>query len=212
MRSLNPVYQFYHRLAFLFVRLFSKTKISYAQNKEDNIIDILTGQKKNGTYIDIGANDPDIISNTKLFYKRGWRGINVEPDIDGYNRFLSRRPLDVNLNDAVGEGEGHYYECEYSVGNTTDENVAKDRSFKSSRTIRLKPLREIFAENNLTYVDFISIDVEGSEMQVLMSNDWNKYKAGVLCIERQGFDEFLKKYGYKKVLYDGCNTYYKLTK
>ena len=97
MRILNPKYQFYHRLAFLYVRLFGKDKISYSSNKEDVIIDILTGFKPNGVYIDVGANHPDIISVTKKFYDRGWRGVNIEPNYDNYLLFLEKRKRDINL-------------------------------------------------------------------------------------------------------------------
>ena len=95
MRILNPRYQFYHRLAFLYVRLFGKDKISYSSNKEDVIIDILTGFKQNGVYIDVGANHPDIISVTKKFYDRGWSGVNIEPNYDNYLLFLEKRKREV---------------------------------------------------------------------------------------------------------------------
>ena len=58
-------YQFYHRLAYLYIDLFKKDNVSYSQNKEDQIIDILTGYKEKGTYIDIGAYHPDKISIPK---------------------------------------------------------------------------------------------------------------------------------------------------
>ena len=47
-------------------------------------------------------------------------------------------------------------------------------------------------------------------MEVLKSNDWDKYTADMLCIERSGYDSFLRKYGYRKVFDDGGNSYYKL--
>lgn len=211
-------YQFYHRLAYFYIFLFAEDKTTYSQCREDLIIDILTGFKKKGVYIDIGAGHPDHINNTRKFYERGWRGINIEPDVNCYKLFLERRPGDVNLNLAAGKGETNYYEY---IGKETDfgffsatclEDRGKTYSteiFKPKKII-LTPLSRIFKEQNLNFVDFITIDVEGFENNVLESNDWKKNKVRILCIEGRDYDDFLKKFGYKKVLFDGTNTYYKL--
>lgn len=57
---------------------------------EDNVLDWLTGYKKTGVYVDVGANHPDRMNNTKLFYERGWRGINIEPDKGGLSTVLRK--------------------------------------------------------------------------------------------------------------------------
>lgn len=194
----------------LLIRFFGLRKtLSYSQLNEDNILDWLTGYKPYGTYIDIGAYDPNQISNTKLFYERGWRGVNVEPNPDGYKKFTLQRTKDVNLNCAVGIGEADFYYQGEGSGNTFMKNVAVKRGMGQTRKVKLKPLSEIFEENNLTMVDFISMDVEGFEHEVIKSNDWDKYKAKVLCLEGKGYPE-LKQYGYKFVFWDGGNSYYKL--
>ena len=69
----------------------------------------------------------------------------------------------------------------------------------------------MFEDNGLVFADFINIDTEGFENEVLKGNDWKKYKAGVLCVEGKGYDKFLKQFGYKKALFDGTNTYYILS-
>ena len=185
---------------------------SYSSLHEDNILDWLTGYKKDGFYIDIGANNPDRINNTKLFYERGWKGINIEPDKNGYDLFCQKRPRDINLNCAVGDGEAIYYkDSGATVGNIFTKDLAKERGFVKEEKMILKPLREIFAENNLKMVDFISMDVEGFENEVLKSNDWEKYGARVLCIEGYKYD-YLKQFGYKRVFWDGSNSYYKNTR
>lgn len=185
-------------------------KHSYSSLNEDVIIDWLTGHKEKGTYIDVGANHPDRINNTKLFYERGWRGINIEPDPTGYALFVEKRPGDVNLNCAIGEGEVDYFEGgDDTSGNTCVRDLAESRGMNVCKRLTLKPLREVFEENNLQLVDFMSIDVETFENEVLKSNDWNKYKARVICLEGYKYD-FLKQFGYKKVFWDGNNSYYKL--
>ena len=203
------------KLKYYFGRILVKArgldkKPSYASLNEDCTLDWLTGYKEKGTYIDIGANHPDECNNTKLFYERGWRGINIEPDMAGYALFLQKRPNDINLNDAIGEGEIDYFEADHgTTGNTCVKEVAEARGVKNHRRIKLKPLREVFQENNLRMVDFISIDVESFEDAVLKSNDWNTYKARVICLEGYQYD-YLKQFGYRKVFWDGVNSYYKL--
>lgn len=209
MRNLKPSYL----LGRLNVRLKGfKDQPSFSSLNEDNILDWLTGFKPNGTYIDIGAHHPDRISNTKLFYERGWRGINIEPDFDGFRLFLERRPEDINLNTAIGEGTMKYFQGEAtSAGNTFNQNIAQNRGLVKETELTLTPLRDIYEKYNLTTVDFISIDVEGFEDSVLRSNDWTKYGARVICLEGYKYD-YLEQFGYKRVFWDGGNCYYKLIK
>lgn len=203
------------RLKYYFGRLLVRLKglkkeKSYSQVNEDNIIDWLTGYLDKGVYIDIGAFHPDKISNTKLFYERGWRGINIEPDTKAYRIFCEKRPLDINLNVGIGTGEVDYYQHEGDIsGNTCVASLGKSRGLKHVRKINLKPLSEVFEENKITYVDFMSIDVETFENEVIRSNDWNKNKAGVICLEGYTYP-YLEQFGYKKVFWDGSNSYYKL--
>ena len=200
MRILNPRYQFYHRLAFLYVRLFGKDKISYSSNKEDVIIDILTGFKPNGIYIDVGANHPDIISVTKKFYDRGWRGVNIEPNYDNYLLFLEKRKRDINLNFGIAEKEGEvdfFFKLNATIAESTgftfSKKVYDERRYDfKSRKVKTIPLKKVFEDNGLVFADFINIDTEGFENEVLKGNDWKKYKAGVLCVEGKGYDKFFK--------------------
>src|SRR3989344_6416322 len=69
---------------------------SYSQNNEDLKIDELLNYPSKGFYVDVGAYDPDRFSNTKRFYLKGWRGINIEPDVYSFNKFLEKRPEDIN--------------------------------------------------------------------------------------------------------------------
>lgn len=199
----------------MLVRIFGLRAFSYSTINEDNILDWLTGYKEKGNYIDIGANNPEHTNNTKLFYKRGWRGVNIEPNVKGYEQFLEKRPEDINLNCAIGNGEADYYENpDDSYRNTcvkswADKWESTEWRLKDKRRITLKPLSEVFKESNLGVVDFLKIDVETFEHEVLKSNDWNRYKPIVLCLEGFGYG-YLRKYGYKWVFWDGNNSYYKL--
>ncbi len=66
--------------------------ISYAQNQEDVLLNRVFQGLSDGFYIDVGANDPVVDSVTKLFYDRGWTGINVEPDENCWRRLERSAP------------------------------------------------------------------------------------------------------------------------
>ncbi len=87
---------------------------SYSQHREDMLIDSLLKNKKNGFYVDVGANNPIGFNNTKRFYDKGWSGINIEPNIRGYKLFLEQRKRDINLNIGISKKEGNltFYEME----------------------------------------------------------------------------------------------------
>jgi len=83
---------------------------SFSQKSEDILIDRNLGFPKNGFYVDIGANDPSFLNNTKRFYDRGWSGINIEPNHKKYSKLCEFRRRDINLNIALADcPEGFIY-------------------------------------------------------------------------------------------------------
>ena len=125
----------------LLVRIFGLKRFSYSSINEDNIIDWLTGYKKNGIYIDVGANNPDSINNTRLFYERGWRGINIEPTEKEFKLLQERRVEDTNYNCAIGSGEINFFEGgEDNTGNTCDTDLALKRGIKNKLRVHIKNL------------------------------------------------------------------------
>ena len=101
---------------------------TYTPFGDDIIIDNLLGRKKRGFYIDIGAYDPTRFSNTKRFYLRGWRGINVEPNPKRIGLFNKYRPRDVNLNIGIASKNGslNFFRFEPESLSTFSNKVAKD--------------------------------------------------------------------------------------
>lgn len=188
---------------------------SYAQYNEDIILLALLHDVENGFYVDVGANYPVIDSVTKLFYQHGWRGINIEPITSLYNQLKKDRPEDINLNIGIGEkmGEFVFYENVNMPGHSSFKKPANTTGVNISKyKIPVKTLKSVFVNQHVKDVHFLKIDVEGFEDEVIASNDWNKYRPKVLCIEsglkNSKYRRILKDAKYKLFIKDGLNEYY----
>ncbi len=202
-------------------------RLSYAQNKEDIILQGFFPDSNKGFYVDIGANHPIKLSVTKLFYEKGWRGINIEPNSYLYDLIVSDRKNDMNLNIGIADRATTLVMREYPEGDglsTFEKESQKSYENKSSeyhkftakhidRKVIVRPLRDVLAEyaGNKT-INFMSIDVEGFEYEVIKGNDWEKYRPQVICIEAnhivKDWRPLLAKANYILVFFDGLNNYY----
>lgn len=196
--------------------------MTYAQNREDIFLWALLGHRTKGFYVDVGSHDPEFHSVTKLFYDRGWHGINIEADPELNKTFAKARPRDVNLNVGISneEGELHFRRYPHHSGlSTFSEGIMKLHEKEGipheDMTIPTRPLKEILEEYKVGSIDFLKIDVEGFEVEVIEGSDWEKYRPSVLVIEatvRDRLMPLLKKIGYKLEFFDGLNNYYLDTK
>lgn len=195
---------------FLEARMFmwGLFKNSYSQNKEDIVIANLLGEKRKGFYVDIGAYDPSRFSNTKRFYLRDWRGINVEPDSVKIEKFYAERPEDINLNIGIAGRNGslNFHRFEPNTLSTFSKDMAKEyqrQGYKLAETskIHVFKLGDVLTKHhNSSDIDFFSIDTEGLDLEVLKSNDWKNFRPKVICIEGgKSTDKFLESLGYQKV-------------
>ena len=170
---------------------------SWSQEGEDLILNRIFWAKRSGFYIDVGAHHPKRFSNTFLFYKRGWRGINIDAMPSSMVAFRKARSRDINLEIGVGEEEK---ELNYYVFNEpalngfsqelSQERHASDSSYFITEIIKLKviPL-SVLLDRYLPpgeKIDFMSVDVEGHDLQVLKSNDWSKYRPSYVLAENIG--------------------------
>lgn len=155
-------------------------KVSYSQSGEDLIIDFFftARQIDKPSYIDIGAYHPYKISNTALFYEKGARGISIEPNPDGFEKFTKYRSEDTNLNIGIGNEESvlSYYSMNSPTLNTFSEEEAKRYEEQNSARIEkiieveVKTLTSILEKYNKgIFPDFLSLDVEGWDYQILES-------------------------------------------
>ena len=201
----------------LVMRIF---KTSFSQRGEDIIIDNLLGKKRGGFYVDIGAYDPTRFSNTKRFYLRGWRGINIEPDPIRIKKFHNSRPRDINLNIGIANKNGllNFFKFSPQTLSTFSKSAAANyqkQGYTIIETLKVKvsKLGQILEkECKNRQIDFFSIDTEGSDLEVLKSNNWKKFKPKVICIEGQGNnpEKLLTKLGYKKVYTTQTNAIFSL--
>ena len=190
---------------------------SYAQYNEDIILLALLHDVENGFYVDVGANYPIIDSVTKLFYQHGWRGINIEPIPALYDQLKDDRPEDVNLNIGIGEKNNKitFYENINIPGHSSFKRPDNKGAEIKEYEVSIKTLRDVFENNHVKRIHFLKVDVEGFEDEVISSNDWNKYRPEVLCIESgikgSKYRAVIKSANYKLFIQDGINEYYLAT-
>ena len=188
-------------------------KKSYSMDKEDLVIDEYFKNKNKGFYVDVGCYHPLQRNNTMLLYQKGWRGINIDISDFSIKLFKFLRPDDFNLNVAVSNKEGEidmFFQKKLSQLSTIKENSAKN-AFQGNilnKKILSRKLTSILDESKYKdqKIDFLNVDAEGADFEVLQSLDFNKYSPELICIEVIEKDlensdvfNFLYKNRYKKI-------------
>jgi FkbM family methyltransferase len=169
---------------------------SYSQEGEDMIYRSFFENRKHykGFYIDVGAHHPYRFSNTVHFYQSGWRGINIEPTPSAIKLFNIFRRRDINLNIGISAIAGilPFYCFNEPALNSFDKEISTARSetntkYKITNVINIKtiPLEQVLATHlpEGQTIDFLSIDAEGFDMEVLKSNNWDKYVPLFIMVE-----------------------------
>lgn len=199
-------------------------KVSYSLNREDILLGrVLPGDT--GFYLDVGAADPVEHSVTKLFYDRGWSGINVEPQADFYARLQAERPRDTNLRVVLSDRPGSltlFAAPSHPGWATANESVAAQMTQQGIEVvrhqIRATTLADVCAEHVRGTIDFLKIDVEGEERNVLLGADFRACRPRVVVVEatEQGstvlnhhlWEDILLAADYRYATFDGLNRYY----
>ena len=178
---------------YFFNILFKKNKyrkISYSYGSVDLLLEHIFKNQSHGIYIDVGCQHPVMNNNTYLLYKKGWNGINIDLDKKNIDLFNFYRKRDLNLSFAISSQEGErdlFFYHDKSAINTVEKSVANYQraQVKEIKKVKTKTLNSIIENskfNNLT-IDFVSIDVEGHELDVIKGFDLKKYKPKVVIIE-----------------------------
>jgi FkbM family methyltransferase len=202
------------------------TVVSYAQANEDLLLfDALREVSPEvGFYIDVGANDPEKDSVTKLFYDQGWRGVNIEPSPEWFARLTEARVRDINIQAVASNRPGNIMFHDVlgeQLGTVVDEYAKRHsdlgKSLRSScmKTVTLTQICEKHAPKE---IHFLKIDVEGHEAEVLEGMDFARFRPWILIIEatepntstptHQRWDQGVRDAGYHFVFTDILNRYY----
>lgn len=172
-------------------------RYSWSQEGEDLILLRIFENKTNGFYVDIGAHHPQRFSNTHLFYKRGWNGINIDAMPGSMKSFERERPRDINLEIGIGLKDEilEYYIFNETALNGFSGELSKARHSAESGysivkilPVEVRPLSKVLERYVDKYreIDFFTIDVEGLDYDVLLSNDWELYRPKYILVEILG--------------------------
>lgn len=189
---------FYNFSVDIYLLYFTKYRNkSYSQEGEDLILKRIYEHKKDGFYVDVGSLHPFRFSNTYLFYKIGWRGINIEPRPGSKILFDKYRKRDINIEAAISDSNENltYYMFNEPALNSFDKQLSlqrlKTNKYKIIKEIEIKTKRlsdildEVLPQN--TKIDFLTIDVEGFDLSVLKSNNWGRYRPEIILCEDSNF-------------------------
>ena len=178
---------------WLLEKLDPSVHLSYSQDGEDMVLRRLFERQNTGFYVDVGAHHPYRFSNTCYFYRRGWRGINIEPNPDAIEEFHRDRPADINVCVGISDvaGDLPYHLFNEPALNTFDAALAAERArLPGYRLLEMRSIPVRRLDNMLLEylprgqeIDFLSVDVEGMDLSILRSGDWERFRPRVLLVE-----------------------------
>jgi len=201
--------------------------IYFSQNFEDVYLSRCFCDVADGKYVDIGAGHPIEDSVTYMLYMKGWDGINIEPQLDYYRLLKEKRPRDKTYNVAIGNDEGEpqiLYTSSSAVGLAGLNEGARLNIIESGLTLKTtmvqqKRMDSIIRDSDIGYIDFLKVDVEGAELDVLNSFSFTP-KPRLICIEvtyansnikrdeNTHIERLLRDRGYRLIFFDGLNDWW----
>jgi FkbM family methyltransferase len=196
---------------------------SYAQHGEDVRLARAFSGQSSGFYIDVGAGGPIVDSVTRHFYQQGWHGINVEPDPEMLRLLQEDRRRDVNLAVVCSDRPGERVLHESRPGLSTlhrdvAERVKEAATEIKERKVPVMTLAQICEQHVTCEIDFLKVDVESHEREVLLGADWARWRPRVVVVEavepnsltpsHRAWEPMLLSAGYVRACFDGLNRFY----
>jgi FkbM family methyltransferase len=195
--------------------------ISYSQLGQDLDVLNLYSNKRSGTFIEIGASDGIRLSNTYLLEQLGWKGICVEPIPEKFE-LLKKNRKSINVNKAVYNVSGQdikFTVAPYSFLSGITSEIDTFHEVKNTGTtisVKTISLNDLISQSGLpTFIDYLSLDTEGSEYEILKALDFSKYKFGTIHVEhnfvmpkRQYIRSLLFSNGYRFLKQNRHDDYY----
>ncbi len=189
----------------------------YAEFAEDVMVNRIFQNFKSGFYVDVGAYHPYKGSLTFGLYNKGWKGLNLDISETSIDLFNLARPKDININCAISDFSGDTYYYENSAINQQNSLINSDKNQKKIK-IQSYKLSEIINFNKINKVDFVNIDTEGNELQVLKGIDFDKINPVLFTIEDNSFEindvnkkekiKFLEEKNYKLINIIGVTMFF----
>jgi FkbM family methyltransferase len=200
-------------------------ELSYTQNMEDYHLWLALGGDAPGTYIDVGGGHPIAGNVSFWFYERGWHGIVIEPQRDLAALYEKLRPRDRIVTNLIGQmdGEAEFYQVERLHGLSTTVRNHAERAKDAGAGYRIErmpmsTLSTLCQQHGCHNIDFLKIDVEGGEANVLAGADFKRFRPKVIVIEaieplsnRPSWNDWepqLLAQGYQFALFDTLNRFY----
>ena len=188
-----PLFKNFYYFYNIYIRNY-KFLINGSQFGEEKFVLSFFDKEYKGKFLDIGCFHPTRHNNTYKMYKNGWRGINIDLNPLTIELFNFIRRKDININAAISNNEENktlYFVDELNTQNTLEANhlsfLKNHHNLKeeeiSHQEIKTKKLDKILDTYNFNDIDFMNIDVEGHELNILNSIDFNKYRINFICIE-----------------------------
>jgi FkbM family methyltransferase len=200
-------------------------QLSYAQNLEDYHLDLVFGDQAEGSYVDVGGGHPVADNVSFWFYLKGWRGLIVEPQQALADIYTHVRPRDHTVSCLAGRAEGeaefHVVSKLHGFSTTVREHAAGASQFGVGFTTIAKPVRrlaDLCNEAGFKRIDFLKIDVEGAESDVIAGMDFERFRPRIVLVEAvtpgsmaaswDAWEPALLSAGYSFAFFDRLNRFY----
>jgi FkbM family methyltransferase len=185
--------------------LYPHSRISYSQNGEDLILKDLFSRigVKNPSYLDVGANEPFFISNTYLLYSKGSRGVCIEPNPWLYKKFKRKRKGDICINAGIAfdekreadfylfskdaSGLGTFSKEDAEFWEHTGNAIVGKHKPEAIIKMPLADINEVMGKYFSPHPNLISLDVEGLDLAIIKTIDFQKFRPEVFCVETLGY-------------------------
>ena len=189
---------FYYQL--IKTKILQRKRRVYSNWGLDIMADHFFKNKKKGVYIDVGCHHPFLNNNTYPLYKRGWNGINIDLDFNSIDMFNHFRRFDLNIQAAISDKQIEsdlFFFHNRSAVNT----LSKDAGAEAKKIIKVntRTLNEIIENSKFKdkEIDYLSIDVEGFELNVIKGFNLKKYKPKLIILEL--LDQTVKEFYLGKI-------------
>lgn len=184
---------------------------------EDELVWQSFNRRKEGFFVEVGANEPRTGSQTWFLEQQGWRGILIEPQARLCGSLREARPRSTVLQVACG-APGHPAEMPFYIATAPSKSslvknlIEATTTYAQTEMVKIMTLDAVLAELGNPHLDFVSIDVEGTQLDVLRGFDLRRHCPELLLMEDHLYHlkvhRYLRRQGYRLVKRTGLNNWY----